>query len=213
MRILKNVSVTSAQGWSHSEPWSVSAAGQDSGAPSSRGHCRALMDSGLKGVKYSQASSMAPLWNRGPWELTQVASGCSLSPALDQGSSCAVFLDSFWTQDVNGHCCPGSHTRTPRLREAGPLFHRGEPEARVPSLQEPAGTAPTALRPRDRQSRSPVDTWALGGCAVPHNGRRQAAAGRGTARLRPIHVLEMDPRASNLQAEQPETRESRRAAV
>ena len=23
------------------------------------------------------------------------------------------------------HCCPGSHTRTPRLREAGPLFHRG----------------------------------------------------------------------------------------
>ena len=68
MRILKNVSVTSAQGWSHSEPWSVSAAGQDSGAPSSRGRYRALMDSGLQGVKYCQASSMAPLWNRGPWE-------------------------------------------------------------------------------------------------------------------------------------------------
>ena len=75
MRILKNVSVTSAQGWSHSEPWSVSAAGQDSGAPSSRRRYRALTDSGLKGVKCGQASSMAHLWNRGPWELTQVASG------------------------------------------------------------------------------------------------------------------------------------------
>lgn len=31
------------------------------------------------------------------------------------------------------HCCSGLHKRTPRLREAGPLFHRGEPETRVTS--------------------------------------------------------------------------------
>lgn len=83
MRILKNVSVTSAQGWSRFEPWSVSAAGQDSGAPSSRGRYSALTDSGIKGVKCGQASSTAHLWNHGPWEITRVASGCSLSPALD----------------------------------------------------------------------------------------------------------------------------------
>ena len=101
MRILKNVSVTSVQGWSRSEPWSVSAAGQDSRAPSSRGRYSALTDSGVKGVKCGQASSMAHLWNHGPWEMTQVASGCSPSPALDRGSSCAIFLDSFWPHDIN----------------------------------------------------------------------------------------------------------------
>ena len=73
--------------------------------------------------------------------------------------------------------------------------------------------APTALWPRDRQSRDPVHTRIWEAVQPPHNGRRQAAVGRCTVRLRPTRVLETDPLASNLQAEQPETMETRRAAV
>lgn len=208
MRILKNVSVTSAQGWSRSEPWSVFAAGQDSGAPSSRGCYSALTDSGVKGVKWGQASSLAHLRNHGPWEITQVASGCSPYPALDRGSSCAIFLDSFWPHDVNATVVLGYVRGRRGSGRPGPSSTEGSLRPGSPAHESLLAWPPRhcGFRADSHAALSTLGLW------EEHSGRRQEAVGRCTARLWPTRVPETDPVASNLQVEQPETLETRRVA-
>lgn len=122
-----------------------------------------------------------------------MASGCSPSPALDRGSSCAFFLDSFWTQDVNATVVLG-HTRGRRgSGRPGPSSTEGSLRPGSPAheslLARPSRCC--GLGTDSHAALSILGLWEA--VRSPHDGRRQAAVGRGTARLRPIHVLETDP--------------------